>query len=166
MANTFELISSTTVGAGGSSSIDFNTILPNWTDLCLKVSARGSIADLDIQLAFNGSTTSFTGKRLYGAGSGSGVSDSSARTAGLADQSTYTANTFSNNEIYIPNYASSNYKSYSVESVTENNATQSYALIGAGLWSNNAAITSISLTFGGNNFAQYTTAYLYGVKNA
>jgi hypothetical protein len=34
-----------------------------------------------------------------------------------------TSNTFSSTEIYIPNYTSSNNKSVSVDSVTENNAT-------------------------------------------
>jgi hypothetical protein len=33
------------------------------------------------------------------------------------------------------------------------------------LWSNSAAITSISIS-AANNLVQYSTAYLYGVKNA
>jgi hypothetical protein len=57
---------------------------------------------------------------------------------------TATANTFGNTEFYIPNYTSSNYKSFSVDGVTENNATAAFALY-AGLWSNTAAITSFRL---------------------
>ena len=40
MANTFQLISSTTVGAGGASSIDFTSIPSTYTDLVIKWSGR------------------------------------------------------------------------------------------------------------------------------
>ena len=81
---------------------------------------------------------------------------------------TATANTFGNMEIYIPNYAGSSNKSVSVNQVGEDNAATAYATLLAGLWSNTAAITSIKLTpfSGGASFVQYSTAYLYGVKNA
>jgi hypothetical protein len=84
------------------------------------------------------------------------------------ESSSTTANTFGNFELYIPNYAGSTNKSVSSDYVNENNATGgiSYGLL-ANLWSNTAAINAISLSiYGGTNFAQYSTAYLYGVKNA
>jgi hypothetical protein len=81
--------------------------------------------------------------------------------------STSTASTFSNAELYIPNYAGSNNKSSSVDGVSENNATASNMALTANLWSDTAAITSIKLTpAGGGNFVQYSTAYLYGISNA
>ena len=43
MANTFELIASYTVGAGGQASIDFNTSPSTYTDLCIKASFVQSI---------------------------------------------------------------------------------------------------------------------------
>ena len=165
MADTFYKIASVTVGAGGASSIDFTSIPSTYTDLVIKLSTRWAVADLDTSISFNGSTTSFTARRLYGSGSAV-ASDTRARTAGLADSSGYTASTFANSEIYIPNYAGSNNKSYSVDSVTENNGTVSYALLAAGLWSNTAAITSITLSESTNTFAQYSTATLYGIKNS
>ena len=48
--------------------------------------------------------------------------------------------------MYIPNYTGSTNKSISVDSVTENNATNNLMNIQAGLWSNTAAITSILFT--------------------
>ena len=42
MANTYELIASSTVGAGGASSIDFNSIPNTYTDLLVKLSGRSS----------------------------------------------------------------------------------------------------------------------------
>ena len=84
----------------------------------------------------------------------------------MSNEGTYTANTFSNFSTYIPNYAGSNNKSYSVDGVTENNATASYQIMYAGLWSNTAAINQITLVPDTLNFVQYTTATLYGIKNS
>jgi hypothetical protein len=47
------------------------------------------------------------------------------------DRASATAGTFSNSEIYIPNYTSSNQKSFSSDSVTENNATSAIAILSA-----------------------------------
>jgi hypothetical protein len=80
--------------------------------------------------------------------------------------SNWTANTFSNGEIYIPNYAGSNYKSWSSDAVTENNATSADMSLVAGLTSITAAITSITIAGAAGNLVQYSTAYLYGVSNA
>ena len=175
MANTFELISSVTVGAGGAASIDFTSIPSTYTDLCVKVAFRTnesqSIAPVIIQ--FNGNASSYSSRELVGAGSGTPSSASrgvlgSGMYLGNGVGGTATANTFGNMEVYIPNYAGSAYKSVSVDQVGEDNATTAYATMIAGLWSNTSAISSIKLTpfSGGASFVQYSTAYLYGVKNA
>jgi hypothetical protein len=165
MANTYTLISSVTL-ASSQSTMTFSSIPSTYTDLKLVVSARLDAVDTDNLISFNGSTTSLTSKRLVGIGSGTPSSDSPTRYAGQVDASSYTASTFSNTEIYIPNYAGSTNKSYSVDTVVENNATGAPMALAAGLWSNTAAITSITLTANTGNYVQYTTAYLYGVKNA
>ena len=165
MANTYTLIASSTVGSGGAATIDFTSIPQTYTDLKIVLSIRSNFTELDTYLLFNSSSTSFTGKRLYGSGTAA-ASDSTSRSYGLINMSSYTASTFANNEIYIPNYTSSNYKSYSVDSVTENNATSAYAIFVAGLWSNTAAITSITFALSTANFVQYSTAHLYGIKNS
>ena len=50
--------------------------------------------------------------------------------------------------------------------VGEANVTKTYTNLQAVLWSNTAAITSVTLTGAYNNFAQYSTFYLYGVSNS
>jgi len=82
------------------------------------------------------------------------------------DPSDYTSNTFANSENYLPNYAGSNNKSMSVDVVTENNATASFTAFYAQLWTNTAAVNRITLTPNAGNFAQYSTATLYGISNA
>ncbi len=165
MPNTFELIASSTVGAGGAASIDFTSIPSTYTDLVLKTSIRNVDDTLDVYLRFNGATTNHSDRWLYGTGSAAG-STTNTNIDFVQNRSTYTASTFGSADIYIPNYAGSNNKSVSLDSTTENNATASYALLSAGLWSNTSAITSIKLIASSGNIAQYSTAYLYGVKNA
>jgi hypothetical protein len=168
MANTYTLIASNTVGSGGASSIDFTSIPSTYTDLCLKVSTRQSSATIDgiLYISFNGSTSSFTNKYLEGLGSGSPSSGALARFSGVSTGASATSNTFANNDIYIPNYAGSNNKSFSSDAVTENNATAADAYLLANLWSNTAAINQITLTPLSGTFVQYSTAYLYGIKNS
>jgi hypothetical protein len=168
MANTFELIASSTVGAGGAASIVFSSIPNTFTDLVLKLSVRSTGTSTNaILLRLNGSSANGTIRAIEGNGSAASSWSDTSSYAGNIPPSTYTASTFANNEVYIPNYNSSNFKSSSVDSVTENNATTALADLQANLWSQTAAITSITLAPNGtNNFAEFSTAYLYGVKNA
>jgi hypothetical protein len=169
MPNTFELIASSTVGSGGASDITFSSIASTWTDLVVVVSARASAsaANTNLQMQFNGSTSSYTQKELYGTGSAAGSASLSYISLGYISGNTATASSFGSCQAYIPNYASSNYKSVSSEGVAEGNITGMYMAMDAGLWSNTAAITSIKLIPASPDyFLQYSTAYLYGVKNA
>jgi hypothetical protein len=169
MANTFELIASSTVGSGGAASIEFTSIPATYTDLCLKLSGRtsstGSIYEW-VYIKFNSSTTGYSYRLLQGNGSSAASYNNTTQYAGDITDGTATASTFGNYEVYIPNYAGSTNKSFSVDAVTENNGTTAVADLVAGLWSNSAAITAVNFTPRNGSFVQYSTAYLYGVKNA
>lgn len=160
-------IQTVTVGAGGASSISFTSIPQTYTDLKIVLSGRTTQASLadSVYFTFNSSTANFSSRILYGDG-GSASSFTQARYAGSQPGSTATASTFANIELYIPNYAGSNNKSYSVDAVTENNGTTAYAYLAAGLWSDTTAISSITLTPNAGSFVQYSTATLYGVTSA
>ena len=170
MSTNMTLITSVTVGSGGAASVTLpatGTIPQTYTDLKVLATARstrsGSVDDLVIR--FNGSSSNYTGKRLYGSGS-SATSDTLTDIRGFATGAGTTANTFSNTEFYIPNYTSSTtYKSVSVDAVNENNATESYSGLVAGLWSNNSAITTITLLANNGNLVEGSTFYLYGISN-
>ena len=167
----YVLLERITVGAAGASSVTFSSIpQTGYTDLVVKVSIRSTSSSGDCTVYFNGSTAAaYSGKLLYGDGSAAASAGNSAQAnmswgAGAINRSTTTASTFANGEVYIPNYTSANYKSVSTDSVEENNATQAYSQLAASLWSNTAAITSITLTpSGSGSFVQYSTFYLYGV---
>ncbi len=168
MATTHSLISSVTVGATSVASINFTSIPATYTDLKVVISARNDGSPPgNILIGFNSSTANFTNKFIQGDGA-TVVSSFVAQMIGDMDGSGETANTFNNIEVYIPNYGSSNFKSFSSNSVNENNATTAYQMPTANLWSDTSAITSIQITnrTGGRNFVQYSTAYLYGISNA
>lgn len=169
MATTYTLIDKTTLGSS-QASIEFTSISSAYTDLLLKVSARSARSDNNdpLIIEFNGSTTGYSMKALRGTGSAAqSISDTSIWT-GAIPASTATADTFGNVEIYIPNYLSTNPKSISADGVGENNATTAYSLLSAGLWdiATDVAITSIKLYAQNGNLVQYTSAYLYGIKNS
>ena len=168
MANTYTLIEAKTLGSS-SASVTFSSIPQTYTDLLLKVSVRGSSGSFQsIRMTVNGATTNYSNRRLYGDGAGA-YSDSSTpawliQTA--VSSVSETANTFGNAEFYIPNYTDSQYKSVSVDSVAETNATTAYAFLSTGLWSQTTAISSIGLSMSSGDFVQYSTFYLYGIKNS
>jgi len=171
MANTYTLIASSTVGSGGAANIEFTSIPATYTDLLIKMSLRSnrSIAVDGIVMRFNNDTTSgnYTAKRVYGSGSGSPASNSPNDGMTFMNGNTATSSTFGNAEIYIPNYAGSTAKSSSVDGVSENNATEAYAGIYTLLWSGTSAISSIKITSEeADTILQYSTAYLYGIKNS
>ena len=165
MATAYTLISSVTVGSGGAANIEFTSIPSTYTDLLIKTSIRNVNDTPRCWLRFNGATTNFSDIWVYGTGVGA-LSTTNSNIDFLNGRSSFTANTFGNSELYIPNYAGSNNKSVSVDSVAEDNATVAYTQLSAGLWSNTAAITSIQILASTGNIAQYSTAYLYGISNA
>jgi len=169
MATTYTLIASNTVGSGGVANIEFTSIPATYTDLLIKISSRTDPAQLpnSLLIVFNNNTSNRSSKRLNGSGSAAASFSSATLTYASETQgATSTASTFANTEIYIPNYAGSNNKSYSADGVMENNATESYMSFWAGLWANSSAITSVKLTPDTDNFVQHSTAYLYGIKNS
>ena len=173
MANTFTKIASVSIGSGGASSIDFTSIPSTYTDLQVLLSVRSSTtggnAWVGLKLRFNSSTSGYTDRTVAGNGStpfSFGTTYGDFGFLGDIDMSDNTASTFGNTSLYCPNYAGSQNKSYSSDSVQENNATLAQSNLVAGLWSNASAITSINLTLNTGNFVQYSTAVLYGIKNS
>ena len=171
MPANYVLLEKISVGAVNSGSVTFSGIPQSgYTDLVVKMSSRTSrsAGNEDIYLEFNGSGgTAYSSRRVYATSSGV-ASDSSSSVAFIefysTDGNTATASTFGSAEIYIPNYTSANYKSVSIDAISENNSTAAIEGMTAGLWSNTAAITSIKLTpASGGSFIQYSTFYLYGV---
>jgi hypothetical protein len=162
---TMQLIETKTLGADAA-SIEFTSIPQDLTDLVVLISCRstGSAASGGAFAEFrpNSSTSGITARTLRGTGS-SVQSNSETILIVRITPTDYTASTFSNSLVYIPNYAGSTNKSFSIDAVFENNATDSQQELVAGLWSNTAAITSFLLVPGNGNLAAGSMVSLYGV---
>jgi hypothetical protein len=160
-----QLIETIEVGAGGAASIEWSAINQDGQDLVIVCSLRTTEAQRNVlmRVEFNSNTSNYSYTDLIGIGS-SVFSGSGAYLSPLvANGSTSTANTFSNSSVYISNYAGSTAKSLSIDSVTENNATQADQQLVAGLWNNTAAITSVKISNAAANSVQYSTASLYKI---
>lgn len=166
MANTLIPIQTYALSAT-TASVTFSNIPQNYTDLRLVASTRTDYATTygTVYATFNGSGTGYTARDIQGSGA-SAISYTDTKillTSGVGASAT--ASTFSNAELYITNYAGSSYKSTSTDSVGEHNATTAYINFDSGLWSNTAAITSLTLTPSQGNFVSGSTFTLYGVSN-
>ena len=163
---------STSVGVGGIASITFSNIPQNYTDLVVKFEGRiSSNGEGYPGMRFNGDTgANYSQANLRGNGAAASSSKSTGDTylsLYAVPGTSYTGGDFSTTDIQIPNYSGNTYKTILCETSTENNATASYPALIAAMWSNSSPVTSITLmTAGTETLAQYTSATLYGIKNA
>ena len=156
-----------TVGASATYTVAFNNIPQFYTDLLIKVSGRDTNAATATNLffRFNNDTSSiYSSTRFFGNGSSVNndrqTNENTIRCAYPAANAT--ANTFGSVELYMPNYAGSNFKSMVLDAVTENNATSAEAQLVAGLYRSTSAITSIQI-LAGIQFVQNSTFSIYGI---
>lgn len=159
-----ELIQTTTVDAGGASSITFSSIPQTYTDLVLVLSGRTNWGSTIDSFALLINSVSSAGRRLEGTGSSStSASSASFQMLGYLDGSGATSNVFSSAVIHIPNYTRAAAKAWFSDSVTENNSTASYSTLVSGYCTDTSAVTTLSISNGSGSMVQYTTASLYGI---
>lgn len=152
---------------GTQANIEFTSIPQTYTDLLIVFSLRDTTNSItnNMILELNGVTTNASERTLWGNGSSPAVhSDTPIYVEQGSNSNNSTSNTFSNGQIYIPNYAGSANKSLSIDSVSENNGTFAVQAIVAGLWTNTAAITAVKLKPNGSvNYVAGSSATLYGI---
>jgi hypothetical protein len=169
MAQNYVLLETIELSQSAASVTFDNLPTTGYTDLKIVMSGRSSNSGVanDSIFRFNGTSSGYSERMLRGDGSASGsFSQSGSQISWIyTTANTSTANTFFNAEIYIPNYRSSDFKSVSIDGVTENNATESYTYLVAGLWSNTSPITSIYYGTNGGSFVAGSTFSLYGIAS-
>lgn len=173
MATTYKLIDKVVLSSN-QSSISFTGLgaySSDYTDLKMIVCARtqSPYESDNAFITFNGSSSGYSERTLqdingtvYSFNASSAYINWGCTTTGNGA----TSNTFGNSEFYIPNYSNSNYKSISADGSQENNGSPTVLALTAGLWSNTAAITSITLTPQNPDFVSGSSFYLYGIKNS
>lgn len=172
MANTYQLIASIT-SSGSTNSVTFSSIPATYTDLLIKTSTRTTRSGFVTSAPdyyFNGINTGakYSYTYIYGTGSSAASSNGPTQQTMQTDYTSTnssTANTFGNQDIYIPNYTGTAKKPTGSFGVAETNATTQYMSAYAGLADVTTAITSITLTATFYSWVDGSTFYLYGIKN-
>lgn len=174
---TMTLIATSTVGAGGAASIVLGsggTIPQTYTDLYLIVNSRitsGSKNSDNMFMQINSVTSGYSNRFLIGTGPVvySGTNPNNITTKAFCGVSSSTAvdgGGWGSSAIYIPNYAGSASKTSSSDASFEGNIlgqNEVGNVIIASAIPTTAAITSITLSHASLNFAEYSTASLYGI---
>jgi len=167
----YESIATTTVGAGGSSTITFSSIPSTYTHLQIRAIARTNrTAGVDIMSTrMNGVTSnSYSDHLLYG--DGTTVQTDRNSTYGTINiqrvaSDNLSASIFSIFTIDILDYANTNkYKTVRYMGGYDANGS-GRACFGSGLFQNTSAITSITLESAySSSYNQYSQFALYGIK--
>lgn len=170
----YDSIATTTVGAGGTSTITFSSIPAGYTHLQIRGILRASRNDAadGIIIQYNGDTASnYSSHFLRGEGASAGAegvaNQSSMRIQDTMAGQTSAANLFGTVIIDILDYSNTN-KNKTQRSLGGNDRNGAgYIDFSSGNWRNTNAITSISINaLYGTGFAQYTSVALYGIKVA
>lgn len=165
--NSYESISTVTVGSTPQSSVSFTSIPSTYTHLQIRYMIPASSLQYDLKMQYNSDTgsTQYTRHYLYG--------DGSSVAAGYTNQE-FTSIGYpftSNSQPYIGivdilDYANTNkYKVHRSLSGVDQNGSGSVIMF-SGLWKSTSAISTITLTAAANSFQQYSHFALYGIKGA
>lgn len=160
MPATYEPIASTTVGSGGSASIEFTSIPGTFTDLRFIIAGTYESSVNIGNLTFNNDTGSNYSDTFL---AGDGSVTASGRSSSAVRIRTGQFGTGQGIAVHdIMSYANTNvFKTVLISSALP--STNVFRWVG--LWRSTAAITSVKVTaFAGLEFAEGTTATLYGIK--
>lgn len=162
---TMTLVSTTTVGAGGVSSITLSSIPATGTDLLLVASLRTNTGSLrqSLPISFNSDPVGFTNRELYGT-TASALSGSGNRFVIIANGNGSSGSTFGSTTMYIPNYAGSTAKSFSIEGIQETMGTGMYLRLLAGAYTGSTGgINQITISGDGQTILEYSSVSIYTI---
>jgi hypothetical protein len=180
-ADSYESISTVTVGSGGSSSISFTSIPSTYKHLQLRVFAQSNRSSYSVDNLFgtvnSDSGANYAQHSLYASAStttaalAGGAASQTALTIGGINSSVATS-VFTACVVDYLDYANTNkYKTirslngYDVNGTVGTGSFGGQVGIYSNLWMNTAAITTLSFTvLSGTAFTQYTSFALYGIK--
>jgi hypothetical protein len=172
VSNSYESISTVTVGSGGASEVNFTSIPSTYTHLQIRGIFRGASGGLDInQFRINADTGSnYATHLIQGNGSTATANERTANTScingDLQPGSSSTASVFGATVIDILDYANTNkYKTVRHLGGVDLNGS-GVIDFGSGLWMSTSAITAFRIFTFGVDFAEYTTFALYGIKGS
>ena len=164
LATSFESIATVTVGAGGSASVSFSSIPQTYQHLQIRSLAQQASTGGYVSISFNTGTFSYR-HYLIGNGSTATAGGDTTNAPGIFSTAySNNANMFAGTVFDILDYTNTN-KNVVTRSLggADGNGSGSIYFM-SGLWSGGTAISSITLTAVTQNFTQYSSFALYGVK--
>jgi hypothetical protein len=165
--NSYESIATTTVGGGGSATISFSSIPSTFKHLQLRIIARstaGGSSVTGMNCSINSSVNAVRNHYLYGNGSSASAGSQVANQIGWATGTSMLASTFATSIVDILDYQNTNKnKTFRMLSGDDTNGAGDIALFSQ-LFDTTAAISTLTLSLGAGNFAQYSQAALYGIR--
>jgi len=159
------LIETIEIGVGGAATLTFSNIPQTGTDLLLLLSHRndGGANQDNITMKINGLTaSSYSARKLEGNGStaSSGNQTATSDNYPYSNSASSSANTFTNTSYYFPNYSITGIKTWSIDTVMENNGGGYQQIIAGAYNTSISGITTIQIS-GYYNMVRYTNASLY-----
>lgn len=172
--SSYESIATVTVGSGGAANVEFTSIPSTYTHLQVRIIDRDTSAFNDsygMYLKINSDTGSnYSTHYLLGTGSTALAGGSASQTPIVIAQTAgggMLSNTFGVAILDFIDYKNTNkYKTIKSLSGYSTNSTVTNTTLTSGLWMNTNAITTITLTPGAGNWAQYSSFALYGIKGS
>ena len=167
MPSTYEKIQTTTISSA-TSAISFTSISSAYTDIILAWAYKSNSSNNPtLRLTFNGNSTGYSGRQMYGNGVAPGSNNTTsasfislARASGGPTPSGETALVL----LHVMDYTnSSKYKSI----FCQYNSASTGGELDVGVWANNANINRIDIdTPTSTDFAVGSVITLYGIKAA
>lgn len=175
MAITYSLIASYTFPNSSSTSYTFTGIPQTFTDLMLRSSGRDTLNINDgrgqLSVYSNSTSSDYYGVDYYSLGNlninkTSTGSAASSMYMGYQGADSGTALCYGVNEIYLPNYSSTDTKKKYISEGTSTTNGDYNGWAGQVGYKNSTTVTSSLTIVAGNsqNFVINTTLYLYGIK--
>ncbi len=167
----YDALATVTVPSGGAASITFAGIPAGYKHLQIRAMYRSTVAGSEdsVVMRFNGDTGSnYSYHFLFGNGSSANASASTSASyiyPWAVPGATFLSNSFGVQVIDILDYANT-IKNKTTRTLAgyDDNSTGGRIAFTSGAWYNTSAVTSISITAGSANIAQYSSLALYGVK--
>lgn len=169
VTNSYESISTVTVGSGGAASISFSSIPSTYKQLQVRGIGRttSSSNPIFIQLNSDTTTSNYYSHALYGNGSAAYAQAEGSTYSQYVNYfpiSTDTASAFGAVVIDVLDYQNTNkYKTVRALGGFDKNGG-GFAWFNSTLWKNTNAITNITIQPYSGNLAEYSSFALYGIK--
>jgi hypothetical protein len=172
ITNSYESISTTTVGSGGSASVTLSSIPATYTHLQIRGILRASynLSNTSMRLTFNSDTgNNYDAHNLNGIGSSVTVGAETSNPYIVFARGAYdglTSGIFTTFVIDILDYANTN-KNKTIRVLNGYDANgEGQVSLRSGLWRSTSAITSINLFSNVGDIMQHSQFALYGIRGA